>query len=93
MRALRSNRPREICARCGRKISSRVMPYVWRDNVVCQHCHTRLRALDPAIALSRGAMPVLRYTQTSRRQNPLPRPGTVLGRCFAVVKTGLRLAH
>jgi len=54
---------KELCARCGTAISSRRTPCVWHEHVVCEHCHSRLRAYEPAMAICPGAKPVLRYAR------------------------------
>ena len=54
---------REVCARCGVTISSRRTPFVWHEHVVCEHCHGKLRAYEPAMAFCPGAKPVLRYAR------------------------------
>ena len=51
---------KERCARCGVTITD-AAPSVWHEHIVCEHCHSRLRAYEPAMAICPGAKPVLRY--------------------------------
>lgn len=60
----------ERCARCGEGISRRATPSVWRDHVVCARCHSKLRAIEPAMAICPGAEPVLRYARSASKANP-----------------------
>jgi hypothetical protein len=64
---------RERCARCGLVISRRRTPFVWHDHVVCEHCHGKLRAIEPAAALCPAAMPVLRFA-LGGQEHRSPRP-------------------
>ncbi len=74
---------KERCARCGLVISGRRTPFVWHDNVVCEHCHGKLRAIEPAMALCAGARPVLRFARGGRGNEPsAPR----MGRWMATVR-------
>jgi hypothetical protein len=62
-------KPRERCARCGVAISRRRTPFVWHQHIVCEHCHGKLRAYEPAMAFCPGAKPVLRYARGAEDQN------------------------
>jgi len=61
---------KERCARCGTSISSRRTPCVWHEHIVCEHCHSRLRAYEPAMAICPGAKPVLRYARGAAESRP-----------------------
>jgi hypothetical protein len=65
---------KERCARCGLAISRRRTPFVWHQHVVCEHCHGKLRAYEPAMAFCPGAKPVLRYARGGAADNR-PHPG------------------
>ena len=54
---------KERCARCGVAMGRGMTPCVWHEHVVCEHCHSRLRAYEPAMAFCPGAKPVLRYAR------------------------------
>lgn len=84
---------REICARCGKTISSRQTPSVWRDNVVCAACHSKLRAIEPAAALTPAAMPVLRYAPKPPRNLPAFDPRVLLERCISLFSHKLSKPH
>jgi ribosomal protein L37AE/L43A len=62
-------KPRERCARCGVPISRRLTPFVWHQHVVCEHCHGKLRAYEPAMAICPGAKPVLRYARGAKNDD------------------------
>jgi hypothetical protein len=82
---------REKCARCGKVISRRHVPSVWHDHIVCDRCHCKLRALEPAMALSKGVRPELRYAKHSNADPSTSQPGHVLGRWVTVIRRTLHL--
>ena len=68
---LKKEAPRkERCARCGVTISSRRTPCVWHQHVVCEHCHSRLRAFEPGMAFCPGAKPYLPYARGATDARP-----------------------
>ena len=72
----RKEAPRkERCARCGVTIAGKLTPCVWREHIVCEHCHSRLRAYEPAMAICPGAKPVLRYARGAEDARPHPGVG------------------
>lgn len=78
----------ERCARCGKQISHRQVPCVWHEYVVCGRCHSKLRALEPAMALSRSVRPQLPYANDPDAKGRKRHPGQVIRRCFNLMKHG-----
>ena len=76
---------REICARCGRAIDRGQVPSVWRDYVVCARCHSRLKAIEPATALTPGAIPVLKYAPRPPKTLAPYDPRGLLSRAVSIV--------
>jgi hypothetical protein len=83
---------RERCARCGKVISRKQVPSVWHNHVVCQHCHGKLRALEPAMALCKGIKLDLRSPNHPDRGATILHPGRILGRWVAAMKQTLHLS-
>ena len=77
---------KETCARCGQVIKRNQIPAVWHDNVVCERCHGRLRALEPAMALSKALRPRLQFGKGAPESPAAHHPGQILGRCVAAMK-------
>ena len=74
---------RERCARCGQVISRRQVPSVWHNHIVCGRCHSKLRALEPAMALSKAVQPDLGNLPGTLMPMPnlINLRASVLGRC------------
>jgi hypothetical protein len=78
----------EKCARCGKQINHRQIPSVWHQHVVCARCHCKLRALEPAMALSRSVRPQLPYANDPDAHGRKRHPGQMIRRCLEVVRHG-----
>ncbi|HSZ59949.1 MAG TPA: hypothetical protein VK797_30180 [Tepidisphaeraceae bacterium] len=83
---------RERCARCGQVISRRQVPSVWHNHIVCGRCHSKLRALEPAMALSKAVQPDLQFARHPDANAQSHHPGQVLGRCVAAMKRTFHFA-
>jgi hypothetical protein len=84
---------RERCARCGQQISSRATPSVWHEHIVCERCHSKLRALEPAMALSKTVRPDLPYARRPEAHSDSRHPGQILGWCYAAMKRTLHVGR
>jgi hypothetical protein len=82
---------REWCARCGQPISCGATPCVWHEYIVCGRCHSKLRALEPAMALSKSVCPDLPYAHKPAVPSAPRHPGQILGWCYAAMKKPLHL--
>jgi predicted amidophosphoribosyltransferase len=50
----------EDCANCGDQIGKLETPCIWKDQVVCQNCHTKLSQQQPVIATAAPTLPPIR---------------------------------
>ena len=76
----------EKCCRCGKPLSKRQPASVWHDHIVCERCHAKLRALEPAMALSRAVKPELPFAKRPDAHPSRPHPGQILGRYMSAMK-------
>jgi len=59
----------QTCANCGKPLDKFQAPCVWREQVVCPACHSKLRAQEPAAALCPSAGPLLRHGRGRRKRS------------------------